>query len=533
MPPQRRSKKDTKAEPPRPANPWILYRQAKWKEMQENGYQGPQSNVSQVLSKMWANEPAEIRSQYEMRAALAKAAHVAKYPDYVYRPQQKNNKKDGSPRNAPRKGSGTSAPGSSATNPIVVIPLTIYPAGVAEYAAMPTELFGAMGPSPPASIASSPDTSCCVLPTVANSAPPTLFPTPAISPDELAHQYARIASACSTGASMATPASTGSLVESRDSPASDEPCPQHEQSFVQGRGPVEQVDQLVPDYQSEYQTPWLGFDQLFKPLDDMDFFTPDLLTNPDVFQVTSSEIVEDGPMDVTLVSSSNDEFGWLSMQSLATPGASSSSVTLDAGYHYQNSLDWMHPQLHTDSLFPGYSPYETNDPTGMTNEFAFPNMDSIPMPEIDLQPDVGLAAVRDYANPCSRAVSASSIASALDIQPTYNQNSGSRGLSPLSFQTAQTEIRQQSPSPPEGRIVSSSNTGLCMDKLQQFESNPGSRVSSISSSASHASLVAEAKIDLPMHASSSVYQPPPGAMHSTTRRVGGSWNNLPLDSGSK
>lgn len=250
-----------------------------------------------------------------------------------------------------------------------------------------------------------------------------------------------------------------------------------------------------------------------------------MLANPDIFQVASSSMVTDGPMDVTLISTPNDEYGWLSMQPVIPSDPSSSSLTLDPIYQDQSSLDWMQPGLQLDSQFPGYNPYDTIDPNDLNNQFAYPNPDSIPLPDLDLQPDNQLVPDSQYSSPSySRSTS---VTLSLDSELLHANTPRTRDSSFSNYQApADTPEMSQYAS---GQMLTPSSNVQQVDKPEQQFSNPASRVSSFSSTVSHVSVVIEAKGDTAMHSSSSLYQPPAGAAHSMTRRVGGSWHNMPLD----
>lgn len=83
------------AQPPRPQNAWILYRA--WalnglldKQPELRGK--PQSQISKLLGQQWANETPEIRKHFEHQANLQKERHAQEYPNYVFKPQKKEDK---------------------------------------------------------------------------------------------------------------------------------------------------------------------------------------------------------------------------------------------------------------------------------------------------------------------------------------------------------------------------------------------------------------------------------------------------------
>ena len=83
------------AQPPRPQNAWILYRA--WAlngllEKQPELRGKPQSQISKLLGQQWANETAEVRRHFEHEANLQKERHAQEYPDYVFKPQKREDK---------------------------------------------------------------------------------------------------------------------------------------------------------------------------------------------------------------------------------------------------------------------------------------------------------------------------------------------------------------------------------------------------------------------------------------------------------
>ncbi|SCV71566.1 BQ2448_3154 [Microbotryum intermedium] len=87
--------KNGRSQPPRPPNPWILYRSAQIQRLRTDPrfVKTSQCEVSKLISYMWRDETAEGRLKYERLAANAKAAHAIKYPDYTYRPAKKPRRK--------------------------------------------------------------------------------------------------------------------------------------------------------------------------------------------------------------------------------------------------------------------------------------------------------------------------------------------------------------------------------------------------------------------------------------------------------
>ena len=48
-----------------------------------------QADISRLIAATWKIEPDEVKLDYEKRAAIAKAEHKKKYPDYKYNPLSK------------------------------------------------------------------------------------------------------------------------------------------------------------------------------------------------------------------------------------------------------------------------------------------------------------------------------------------------------------------------------------------------------------------------------------------------------------
>ncbi|OJT04364.1 hypothetical protein TRAPUB_4931 [Trametes pubescens] len=118
MPPSRNQRKDHKAPAPtaiatatpaattsalvptatpeehikRPLNDFFLFRQeirARLKSAQARQSSKPETNLSGIFGKLWANAPDCVRRYYKQAANAAKAEHERKYPNYKYRPLPK------------------------------------------------------------------------------------------------------------------------------------------------------------------------------------------------------------------------------------------------------------------------------------------------------------------------------------------------------------------------------------------------------------------------------------------------------------
>ncbi|RPD63730.1 HMG-box [Lentinus tigrinus ALCF2SS1-6] len=75
---------------PRPPNAWIIYRTDRLNEWKDT--RGPndppvkQADISRMIGTRWRFEADHVKLEYEKRAAIAKAEHKRKYPNYKYNP---------------------------------------------------------------------------------------------------------------------------------------------------------------------------------------------------------------------------------------------------------------------------------------------------------------------------------------------------------------------------------------------------------------------------------------------------------------
>ncbi|RPD78423.1 hypothetical protein L226DRAFT_520772 [Lentinus tigrinus ALCF2SS1-7] len=81
---------------PRPPNAWIIYRTDRLNEWKDT--RGPndppvkQADISRMIGTRWRFEADHVKLEYEKRAAIAKAEHKRKYPNYKYNPMSKEAK---------------------------------------------------------------------------------------------------------------------------------------------------------------------------------------------------------------------------------------------------------------------------------------------------------------------------------------------------------------------------------------------------------------------------------------------------------
>ena len=163
--------------PPRPPNPWILFRSDRSREL--SAQKIPQSQVSKIVSDNWRYASAEVKNFYAAKAAEAKAAHAAKYPGYRFAPQKKETaepkhpagrKTSGNTREArqqaaapytiPVRATTTASPAPVMHAPVygsmpIPIPIPImhaprplYPDAAEAVYMQPDSPFGYLGPSP-------------------------------------------------------------------------------------------------------------------------------------------------------------------------------------------------------------------------------------------------------------------------------------------------------------------------------------------------------------------------------------------------
>ena len=96
--PTRRETDDDKPEKkiPRPPNAWILYRTDRlrqWKASRSpNDPPVKQADTSRFIADRWKAEDEAIKLESEKRAAIAKAEHKKRFPDYKYNPLSKEAK---------------------------------------------------------------------------------------------------------------------------------------------------------------------------------------------------------------------------------------------------------------------------------------------------------------------------------------------------------------------------------------------------------------------------------------------------------
>ncbi|TAQ90053.1 hypothetical protein B7494_g1591 [Chlorociboria aeruginascens] len=73
---------------PKPKNMWIIYRQHKHSQVLAENPGMHTSDISKIISRMWRDEPAEVRNHYQKLAEEDKSSHKRKHPDYRCSPRK-------------------------------------------------------------------------------------------------------------------------------------------------------------------------------------------------------------------------------------------------------------------------------------------------------------------------------------------------------------------------------------------------------------------------------------------------------------
>ncbi|KAG6890845.1 hypothetical protein C0992_012484 [Termitomyces sp. T32_za158] len=79
---------------PRPPNAFLIYRSFVGERLPlpPSGTRRNQIEVSKIAGEMWRNESLQVKDEFRKRAAIAKAEHATKYPDYRLRRTPKSAK---------------------------------------------------------------------------------------------------------------------------------------------------------------------------------------------------------------------------------------------------------------------------------------------------------------------------------------------------------------------------------------------------------------------------------------------------------
>ncbi|KAG2184218.1 hypothetical protein INT44_009233 [Umbelopsis vinacea] len=81
--------KKAKKRVPRPSNCFIAYRMAAHRSILQQRPNINSKEVSQIVGKMWKNEPENIKDHFRAIANQMKEEHASRYPDYSYNPKRR------------------------------------------------------------------------------------------------------------------------------------------------------------------------------------------------------------------------------------------------------------------------------------------------------------------------------------------------------------------------------------------------------------------------------------------------------------
>ncbi|KAH8548562.1 hypothetical protein BGW37DRAFT_523329 [Umbelopsis sp. PMI_123] len=87
--------KKAKKRIPRPSNCFIAYRMAAHRTILEQRPNINSKEVSQIVGKMWKNEPEHVKNHFRAIASQMKKDHANRYPDYSYNPKRRTNEFSG------------------------------------------------------------------------------------------------------------------------------------------------------------------------------------------------------------------------------------------------------------------------------------------------------------------------------------------------------------------------------------------------------------------------------------------------------
>lgn len=191
-------------QPPRPPNAWILYRSEKLRDPSlkpGSGQRLPQADISKMISQMWKNESEDVRARYEYLANIKKNEHEAKYPGYRYQPMKRVDKERMREQKKLEKEKERAERKGKARVPYSIPYLPAQMATPMSYAATETR-YGPGGPSPPLSVAGSPE--------MPSRSIPSEIPTAAVSEAPIASSSTRVSGSSFTFADSALACGSGS-----------------------------------------------------------------------------------------------------------------------------------------------------------------------------------------------------------------------------------------------------------------------------------------------------------------------------------
>ncbi|CAG8528403.1 6563_t:CDS:1 [Paraglomus occultum] len=90
--PKRGQSSNKNLKPPRPSNPWILFR-TNFTSMLRTQYPYSIQDISRMASKDWKSQPILVKQYFNALAKVALLRHKETYSGYIYRPRPKQSKK--------------------------------------------------------------------------------------------------------------------------------------------------------------------------------------------------------------------------------------------------------------------------------------------------------------------------------------------------------------------------------------------------------------------------------------------------------
>ena len=156
----------------RPRNAWILYRNSRLDDVPSlpDGSRQPMADASKIISSWWKSETADMKYKFELEAEREKEEHKRKYPNYRFQPMSKAQKAQKKAESRERAKQAQQLKRKTKTRkatpplPYTSSTHTSYLAAAvanqAQQLAQPLAVatYGAEGPSPPMSLASTPAT---------------------------------------------------------------------------------------------------------------------------------------------------------------------------------------------------------------------------------------------------------------------------------------------------------------------------------------------------------------------------------------
>ncbi|KAI3398627.1 hypothetical protein diail_8975 [Diaporthe ilicicola] len=76
------------SKPPRPPNPFIIYRSERHQSVKDAHPDLKNNDISKMLGKQWQNESKEVRDAYKKKSEDIKEEFMRVHPDYKYQPRK-------------------------------------------------------------------------------------------------------------------------------------------------------------------------------------------------------------------------------------------------------------------------------------------------------------------------------------------------------------------------------------------------------------------------------------------------------------